>query len=99
MNNAIRVAVVGVGGRMGQALVRAVEAQPEMHLTGAIDRPDADTVLISCGALRAIDVVDRIEQALGKPVICSNQAMLWDCLRQAGIKDRLPGLGRLLRDH
>jgi len=65
----------------------------------AIDRPDAEAVLISCGALRAIDVVDRIEQTLGKPVICSNQAMLWDCLRLAGIEDRLPGLGRLLRDH
>ena len=65
----------------------------------AIDRPDADAVLISCGALRAIDVVDQIEQSLGKPVICSNQAMLWDCLRQAGIDDRLDGLGRLLREH
>ncbi len=41
MNNEIRVAVVGVGGRMGQALGRAVDAQQEMHLTGAIDRPDA----------------------------------------------------------
>ena len=65
----------------------------------AIDRPDADAVLLSCGALRSIDVVDRIEQELGKPVICSNQAMLWDCLRMAGVNDRLPGLGRLLREH
>ncbi|WP_299845220.1 arylmalonate decarboxylase [uncultured Roseovarius sp.] len=65
----------------------------------AIDTPEADTILLSCGALRSIDVVDEIEQRLGKPVICSNQAMLWDCLRQAGIDDRLPGLGRLLREH
>lgn len=65
----------------------------------AIDRPDADAVLLSCGALRSIDVVDEIEQSLGKPVICSNQAMLWDCLRLAGINDRLPDLGRLLREH
>lgn len=65
----------------------------------AIDRPDADAVLLSCGALRSIDVVDPIEQALGKPVVCSNQAMLWDCLRLAGIRDRLTGLGRLLREH
>ena len=65
----------------------------------ALDRPDADAVLLSCGALRSIDVVDAIEQSLGKPVICSNQAMLWDCLRQAGIDDRLSGLGRLLRDY
>ena len=65
----------------------------------AIDRPDADAVLLSCGALRSIDVVDQIEQSLGKPVICSNQAMLWDCLRLAGVNDHLPGLGRLLREH
>lgn len=65
----------------------------------AIDRPEADAVLLSCGALRSIDVVDRVEQELGKPVICSNQAMLWDCLRQAGVEDKLTGLGRLLREH
>ena len=65
----------------------------------AIDRPDADAVLLSCGALRSIEVVDRIEQDLGKPVLCSNQALLWDCLRLAGINDALPGLGRLFREH
>lgn len=65
----------------------------------AIDRPEADAVLLSCGALRSIEVIDRIEQVLGKPAICSNQAMLWDCLRLCGVEDRLPGLGRLLREH
>ena len=65
----------------------------------AIDTPEADTILLSCGALRSIEVVDEIEQQLGKTVICSNQAMLWDCLRLAGIDDRLPGLGHLLREY
>jgi len=65
----------------------------------AIDHADADAVLISCGALRTIDVIDEIEQALGKPAICSNQALLWHCLRLAGIDDRLENLGRLLREH
>lgn len=78
-----------------------VRVAPEhiVQYARAIDRPDADCVLISCGALRALDVVDQIEQILGKPVICSNQAMLWDVLRTAGLDDRLPDLGRLLRDH
>lgn len=65
----------------------------------AIDRPDTDAVLLSCGALRSIEVVDRIEQDLGKPVICSNQSLLWDCLRLAGVNEALPGLGRLFREH
>ncbi len=64
-----------------------------------VDTPDADAVLISCGALRTIDVVEQIECGLGKPVICSNQAMLWRVLRLAGVEDRLDGLGRLLREH
>lgn len=65
----------------------------------AIDRPDADAIFLSCGALRSVDVIDQIEQDTGKPVITSNQAMMWHCLRLAGIDDRFGGYGRLLRDH
>ena len=45
-----------------------------------------------------MEVVERIEKTIDKPVVCSNQAMLWDCLRLAGIPDRIDGLGRLLRE-
>jgi len=65
----------------------------------SLDSPDVDAVFISCGALRSLDIVDALEQRLGKPVICSNQAMIWDVLRLAGIKDKIEGYGRLLRDH
>lgn len=65
----------------------------------AIDRPEADALLLSCGALRSVEVVERIEQRLGKPVVVSNQAMLWHCLRLAGLDDRIPGYGTLLREH
>ncbi|HEY5646540.1 MAG TPA: hypothetical protein VIS76_11385 [Pseudomonadales bacterium] len=61
-----------------------------------IDRPDADALAISCGALRAIELVDETESRIGKPVICRNQAMLWDRLELAGVCDRRPGLGRHL---
>ena len=64
----------------------------------AIDRPEAEAVLISCGALRTLEVVEEIERKLAKPVVCSNQAMIWDCLRLAGVDDRIEGYGRLLRD-
>lgn len=77
-----------------------IRVSPEflIEFASAVDRPDADAVLVSCGALRTLDVLEVIEERLGKPVVCSNQAMLWDCLRLAGVEDRLPGLGRLLRD-
>lgn len=65
----------------------------------AIDHPDADAIFLSCGGFRAIDVIDRIEQDTGKPVLTSNQGMMWKCLRLAGIDDQFNGYGRLLREH
>ncbi len=65
----------------------------------SLDRPDADAIFISCGALRTLDVIGEIEARAGKPAICSNQAMIWDTLRLAGLGDRVDGYGRLLCDH
>jgi len=65
----------------------------------SLDHPDADAIFISCGALRTLDVIGEIEALAGKPAICSNQAMIWDTLRLAGIKNHFEGYGRLLSDH
>lgn len=65
----------------------------------SVDDPSADAVFVSCGALRSVEVIDEIEAAIGKPCITSNQAMLWHCLRLAGIDDRIEGMGRLTREH
>lgn len=64
-----------------------------------VDRPEADALFISCGALRSLDIVEELEQLVGKPVVVSNQAMIWDTWRMAGIADRIGGHGCLFRDH
>lgn len=56
----------------------------------------ADALVISCLNTRSHTVIDALERALGKPVISSTQATLWHALRLAGIKDSIPGYGRLL---
>lgn len=63
----------------------------------AIDRKEADAIFLSCGAMRVLDIVEPLERALGKPVIASNPAMMWDCLRLAGIAERRDGMGLLFR--
>jgi len=65
----------------------------------SLDGPDVDAIFLSCGALRSLEIIDQVERTLGKPVLCSNQASFWHCLRLAGIEDRLSGFGRLLSDH
>lgn len=61
----------------------------------AIDQPEADAIFLSCGGIRSLEVVEEIEEAAGKPVITSNQAQFWSCLRRAGIEDRIKGFGRI----
>lgn len=62
---------------------------------GEIDRPDADAIFLSCGGIRSLEVVEEIEQLTGKPVITSNQAQFWSCLRRAGIRDNIQGFGQI----
>ncbi|CAM5761178.1 Maleate isomerase [Labrys miyagiensis] len=64
-----------------------------------VDRPQAEAIFISCGALRSIDIITDLELRLGKPVVTSNQAMMWDCLRLADITDRRTDCGKLFLDY
>ena len=75
-----------------------VRVTPEflLEMAAGLDRPDAEAIFISCGALRSVDIIEELEARCGKPVITSNQAMAWDALRLAGINDRIAGYGRLL---
>lgn len=59
----------------------------------------ADAYLVSCTAIRSAEVIGEIEHELGRPVLTSNQALVWHCLRSCGIRDAVRGFGRLLADH
>jgi maleate isomerase len=61
------------------------------------DRDDAEALFISCTAIRAVDVIEKIEQKLGKPVITAVQAMFWQSLRLSGFTEKVQGYGQLLR--
>ena len=70
-----------------------------LEFAQSVDRANADALFVSCGALRSLDIVDELERRVNKPVVVSNQAMIWDTWRMAGITDRMGGYGRLFRDH
>jgi maleate cis-trans isomerase len=60
-------------------------------------RPDADGYFLSCTNTRMIEAISDLEADLGKPVINSNQATLWACLKILGIKHTDQRLGRLFQ--
>ncbi|WP_372802148.1 maleate cis-trans isomerase family protein [Paracoccus seriniphilus] len=55
------------------------------------NHPDAEALFISCTALPAVSLIDRIEQRLGKPVVSSNLALFWSMLDVAQIPASGPG--------
>ena len=56
---------------------------------------EADAYLISCTTVRATEVAEELEHLLGKPVVTSNTAAVWHCLRTLGLADKPSGFGRL----
>lgn len=76
----------------------AVTPQQWVEETIAMADPDADAYFLSCTSIRGVEAIEAIERALGKPVVTSNQGMLWGAMRSAQIDDAIDGCGRLLRD-
>jgi maleate isomerase len=58
--------------------------------------PDAEALFISCTTLRSALVAAAIEEAIGRPVVTSNQASAWNCLRLCGDDAAHPEWGRLM---
>ncbi|MBD0415127.1 ectoine utilization protein EutA [Oryzicola mucosus] len=56
----------------------------------------SEALFVSCTALRAASVVPAIETAIGRPVVSSNQASAWQCLRLTGDQTSYPQFGRLM---
>jgi maleate cis-trans isomerase len=58
----------------------------------AVDNRRAEA---DCTATSMIDAIEEVERRLDKPVVNSNQAVLWAALRRLEITEPIAGLGRL----
>jgi maleate isomerase len=62
----------------------------------ALGKADVDALFLSCTALRCSSVIQRIEDEIGKPVVTSNQALAWHCMRLGGYMKPVKGFGKLM---
>jgi maleate isomerase len=93
--NGIRVAG---GAHLGiDTNAEMAKLQPEAILDWASRHvaDEADACLLSCTAIKSAGVIARLETRCGRPVVTSNQAMMWRLLRSSGIDDVVGGFGRL----
>jgi maleate isomerase len=65
-------------------------------LARSVDHPEAQAVFMSGVGMPTVDVLEQLEQDLGKPVFSSAAAMMWNALRVAGVRHAIGGYGSLL---
>jgi len=71
-------------------------AERAYRLARIVDRDTAQAVFLTGTGMPTLPVLEALEQDLGKPVISSASAMMWHALRSAGVRQPIPGYGRLL---
>ena len=87
-----RAEVEGTLDNEGQG---ALEPDAVFALGLAADHPQAQAIVLSCTDMRSVEIIDRLEQAVGKPVVASNQALMFQAMQSAGLEDDVNGYGRL----
>lgn len=56
----------------------------------------ADALVMSCGALKTLDLIVPLEDAIGVPVVSSTPHGLWHCARMLGVDARIDGFGMVM---
>ena len=71
------------------------------HLFDVISKKNltkSDALFVSCTALPVLSIINELEKKLDKIILSSNQALIWDTLRQIGFKEKDEKFGELLRN-
>ncbi|MBF6329494.1 Asp/Glu/hydantoin racemase [Nocardia transvalensis] len=87
----IRSDHLGLGGGIWKVSYRTIAER-----IIAADDPQAQAIFVSCTNLPTYDLVEPLEQALGKPVLTANQLTMWACLGR--MKLPMMGPGKWLRN-
>ncbi|NOC92449.1 Asp/Glu racemase [Ruegeria sp. HKCCD6228] len=82
-----------VGRKLGNYGQGELTPDDVYELACQADHPQAQAIILSCTDMRSVEAVDRIEATLGKPVVTSNQAMMFCLMRALNLPrhDALPG--------
>lgn len=64
----------------------AAKLSPEeiCEIAGGMDQADADGLFLACANVRAMEAARTLQRQLGKPVVTSNQAIIWELLEMVG---------------
>ena len=96
--NGIAVLATHELGLTDNLAVGRLGAETAYQLGRKIDHPDAEAIVFAGTNMKTMDVIEKLERELGKAVISTTAASLWQALRIVGRTGSIPGYGRLLGD-
>jgi len=76
--------------------VAMVKKETIIDTIKSINDNASEGVFISCTAMPILNLIKNIENLIEKPVLSSNQTIIWDCLRSIKINSPIYGFGKLL---
>jgi len=62
-----------------------------------LETPGAEGIYIACPRWGTVEIIEKLEQDLGVPVVTSSQATIWMALWKANVREPIQGYGRLMR--
>ena len=91
------IEVLNIAGLDYESDIEMTGIPPRDIADAAIDVCDdsADLLFISCTAIRSSMVIEQIEKRLDKPVVSSNQALVWHSLKLLNSNAAVTGYGSL----
>lgn len=91
----VEVVATGAQDIITAAEVGTLGPDATVDFVVAGDHPDAQAVLVPDTALHSVRLLERLESAVGKPVLTANQVTVWEALRLSGRRVDRDGLGAL----
>jgi maleate isomerase len=74
-----------------------LDVQTAYDLGKKLNCPEAQGVALACTNWKSVDIIERLERDIGKPVLSTSQVSIWGALKKIGYTGSIPGYGRLLR--
>ena len=79
--------------------VGLLDPETAFDLGRLVDDDRAQAVFLACGNWLTMSIIERLERAVGKPVLTTNLVSIWGALRILGHTEPVRGYGCLLGEH
>ena len=74
---------------------KKIKLKEDFEVLSNLNLDESEALFISCTALPALDLIDKLEKKLNKLILSSNQTLIWEALNLIGNKEIVKGYGNI----